>query len=123
MESIGARLTYTRTVILSMNQSEFSRLLGVSQGALSAMENDKRGIPMEAIIKLMNYSKENNSISCSWILTGVKDNNCSSFLSPDEQELISTYHKLDRRGQHSVHMAIYKELDRMKEENEHAKIS
>lgn len=123
MESIGARLTYTRTVILSMNQSDFSKLLGVSQGALSAMENDKRGLPMEAIIKLMNYSKKNNSVSCSWILTGEKDNDGCTFLSPDEKELISTYQKLDRRGQHSVHMAIYKELDRMKEETKHSKIS
>lgn len=125
MKSIGERLEYVRTTILSMNQEEFSKLLGISQGALSAMENNKRGLPMEAIINLMNYSKKNNSISCSWILTGCDDEHANLSLSPDETELISTYQKLDRRGQHSVHMAIYNELDRMKEEQkiQNSKIS
>ena len=70
MNSVGERLAYTRSTILSMNQKDFSKLLGVSQGALSEIENNKRGLPMEAIIELMKYSKTDNSISCSWILTG-----------------------------------------------------
>ena len=43
-------------------------------------------------------------------------------MSKQENELLETYHQLDSRGQHSVHMAIYKELDRMKEDNRHTKI-
>ncbi len=113
MKSIGERLAYVRSTILEMNQADFAKLLGVSQGALSAMENNKRGLPMEAIIKLMIYSKSNNSVSCSWILTGIEDNPTPNTLSPDEQELLSTYNSLDRRGKHSIHMAIYNELDRM----------
>ncbi|MBS5284214.1 MAG: helix-turn-helix domain-containing protein [Clostridiales bacterium] len=113
MKSIGERLAYVRSTILEMNQADFAKLLGVSQGALSAMENNKRGLPMEAIIKLMVYSKSNNSVSCSWILTGIEDNPTPNTLSPDEQELLSTYNSLDRRGKHSIHMAIYNELDRM----------
>ena len=70
LNSVGERLAYTRSTILSMNQKDFSKLLGVSQGALSEIENNKRGLPMEAIIELMKYSKTDNSISCSWILTG-----------------------------------------------------
>lgn len=114
MKSIGERLSYVRSTILEMNQAEFAKLLGVSQGALSAMENNKRGLPMEAIIKLILYSKKNNSISCSWILTGIDDTPSHPTLSLDEQELLSTYNCLDNRGKHSVHMAIYQELDRMK---------
>lgn len=113
MKSIGERLAYVRSTILEMNQADFAKLLGVSQGALSAMENNKRGLPMEAIIKLMIYSKSNNSVSCSWILTGIEDSPTPNTLSPDEQELLSTYNSLDRRGKHSIHMAIYNELDRM----------
>lgn len=114
MKSIGERLAYVRSTILGMNQADFAKLLGVSQGALSAMENNKRGLPMEAIIKLMIYSKSNNSVSCSWILTGIEDIPTPNTLSLDEQELLSTYNSLDRRGKHSIHMAIYNELDRMK---------
>ncbi|MCQ4837732.1 helix-turn-helix domain-containing protein [[Clostridium] symbiosum] len=113
MNSVGERLAYTRSTILSMNQKDFSKLLGVSQGALSEIENNKRGLPMEAIIELMKYSKTDNSISCSWILTGISDDASESALSSDEKELISTYNKLDRRGQHRVHTIIYEELDRM----------
>ena len=31
----------------------------------------------------------------------------------DEKELLTTYNKLDRRGQHRVHTIIYEEMDRM----------
>ncbi len=113
MESVGERLAYTRNQILSMNQKNFAKLLGVSQGALSEIENNKRGLPMEAIIELIKYSKTDNSISCSWILTGIADTTSVSNLSNDEKELLDTYNKLDRRGQHRVHTIIYEELDRM----------
>ena len=36
-------------------------------------------------------------------------------LSVDQEELISTYSQLDRRGQHRVHTIIYEELDRMEQ--------
>lgn len=113
MNTIGERLAYTRTTVLSMNQTSFAKLLGVSQGALSEMENNRRGLSMESIIKLMEYSKEDNSISCMWILTGEYENNKCSDLNNDEKELITTYNKLDRRGQHRVHTIIYEELDRI----------
>ena len=113
LKSVGERLAYVRGTILSMNQKNFAKLLGVSQGALSEIENNKRGLPMEAIIKLMEYSKSDNSISCSWILTGIEDTLPAYKLSSDEKELIDTYNKLDRRGQHRVHTIIYEELDRM----------
>lgn len=113
MKSVGERLAYTRNTILSMNQKDFSKLIGVSQGALSEIENNKRGLPMEAIIELMKYSKTDNSVSCSWILTGISDADPSSSLSNDEKELIDTYNKLDRRGQHRIHTVIYEEIDRI----------
>lgn len=113
MTSVGERLAYTRSVILSMSQKEFAKLLSISQGALSEVENNKRGLPMEAIIELMKYSKSNISVSCSWILTGLDDAQPSSELSADERELVNTYNRLDRRGQHRVHTIIYEELDRI----------
>lgn len=113
MTTVGERLAYTRNTILSMNQKDFSKLLGVSQGALSEIENNKRGLPMEAIIELMKYSKSDNSVSCCWILTGMSDDVPGTMLSNDEKELISTYNELDRRGQHRVHTIIYEELDRI----------
>lgn len=116
MQSIGERLAHVRKSILSMNQKEFSQLIGISQGALSDIENNNRGLPMEAIIELIKYSKSNNSFSCDWILTGIKDE--PSGLTSDETELLITYNKLDRRGQHRMHTVIYEELDRSEAESD-----
>ena len=113
MKSVGERLAYTRNTILSMNQKDFSKLLCISQGALSEIENNKRGLPMEAIIELMKYSKKDIRISSTWILTGIEDTTSAPALSNDEKELLTTYNKLDRRGQHRVHTIIYEEMDRM----------
>ena len=109
MKSVGERLAYTRNTILSMNQKDFSKLLCMSQGALSEIENNKRGLPMEAIIELMKYSKKDNLFSCYWILTGMDEPSTDKGLSGDQEELISTYSQLDRRGQHRVHTIIYEE--------------
>lgn len=122
MGTIGERLEYVRSTILSMNQKDFSQLIGVSQGALSAIENNKRGLPMEAIIELMKYSKKDNLFSCYWILTGMDEPSTDKGLSVDQEELISTYSQLDHRGQHRVHTIIYEELDRMEQAKNSAKV-
>ena len=111
---IGTRLSAVRSKILSMNQKDFSNLLGISQGALSEVENGKRGLSMEAIIKLMKYSKSDNRISVFWILTGENDPALTTMnLSADEIELQDNYSKLDTRGKYRVHTVIYEELDRI----------
>ena len=91
MKSVGERLAYTRNTILSMNQKDFSKLLCISQGALSEIENNKRGLPMEAIIELMKYSKKDIRISCTWILTGIEDTTSAPALSNDEKELLTLW--------------------------------
>lgn len=122
MTTVGERLAYTRSTILSMNQTNFSKILGISQGALSEIEKNRRGLPMEAIIELMKYSKENNSISCMWILTGEKEASKFTTLTKDESELLVTYNQLDRRGQHRIHTIIYEELDRMALQSEQSQL-
>ena len=102
LKTIGKRLAYTRLNILNMNQKDFADLIGVSQGALSQIENDKRGISMEAIIELMKYSKTNKNISCLWILTGIKDEIVTSDekkLNENELELLSFFKLLPEREQ------------------------
>lgn len=113
MNTIGERLQFTRTKN-SLSQKEFAQILGVSQGALSGMEKNTRGIPMEAIINLIKYSKSNNSVSCEWILTGYDSTNNKDRLSEDEQDLLTNYMQLDKRGKYKVQTIIYEELDRVK---------
>lgn len=111
---LGARLSTVRSKVLSMSQKDFSALLGISQGSLSEVENGKRGLSMEAIIKLMKYSKSDNRFSVYWILTGENDPLSTTMrLSTDETELLENYSKLDTRGKHRIHTIVYEELDRI----------
>ncbi|GAA4655200.1 hypothetical protein GCM10023142_23380 [Anaerocolumna aminovalerica] len=119
MEHIGKRLSYVRKNIFKLNQKDFSNLIGVSQGALSDIENGNRGLSMEALIYLCKYSKGDNSFSFSWLLLGEGEplNLEVPLLTDDEQELLNSYRLLDNRGRHIIHATIYQELDRNKLSN------
>lgn len=114
MENIGKRLSYIRKNIFNLNQKAFSNLIGVSQGALSDIENGNRGLSMEALICLCEYSKGDNPFSFSWLLLGKGEpvNLEAPLLTDDEQELLNSYRQLDSRGRHIIHATIYQELDR-----------
>jgi len=115
MDTIGKRLVYIRKNVLFLNQKDFSKLLGMSQGALSDVENGNRGLTTEAFIRLFGYSKGDNPFSFAWLLTG-KGQPLSleiPILTTDEQELLNSYRQLDSRGRHIIHATVYQEIDRM----------
>ena len=100
MDSIGKRIVYIRKNVLFLNQKDFSKLLSISQGALSDVENGNRGLTTNALIRLFEYSKEENSFSFAWLLSG-KGQPLSleiPILTTDEQELLNSYRQLDSRG-------------------------
>lgn len=115
MEHIGERLAYIRKNAFNLNQKDFSKLIGVSQGALSDVENGNRGLSMEAFIRLYEYSKRENPFSFAWLLLGKGEplDLEVPLLTEDEQELLNSYRQLDSRGRHIIHAAIYQELDRI----------
>lgn len=91
---------------LGMTGKQLGELLGLKKSPLTDWKNHKSNPTLEQLVKMCEIF----AISSDYLLFGsTKD------LSPDQQELISTYGKLDRRGQHRVHTIIYEELDRMKE--------
>ncbi|PQP81023.1 XRE family transcriptional regulator [Paenibacillus sp. PCH8] len=51
MKSIGEKLKYIRK-LNKLNQTEFSQIIGVSQGALSDLEKDKYKPSLETVIAL-----------------------------------------------------------------------
>jgi len=115
MKHIGERLSHIRKKLLNLNQKEFAPLIGLSQGALSDVENGNRGLPMEALIRLYEYSKGETPFSFAWLLLGKGDPLSLEIpqLTDDEQELLNSYRQLDSRGQHIIHASIYQELDRI----------
>lgn len=95
MNTVGDRLKYVRTKVLKITQGECASILGMSQGALSDVESNNRGLSQEAIIALIQYSKQDILFPYEWILTGIETKSYNSTkISTDEQELIDAYRKL-----------------------------
>lgn len=109
--SIGERIAFRRKE-LGITGQQVKDSIGISTGNLSGIE---RGSSLPSATALIGLSK---ILMCSidWILTGETPKSEFStlpVLSDDEKELLDTYNKLDRRGQHRVHTIIYEEQDRM----------
>lgn len=116
MDTFGKRVSYIRKQILQQNQVTFAKHLHISQGALSDIEHEKRGLPQEAIIGIYKLSKTHN-FSFDWFLLGEGDIEPPPGLSSEEQELLSHYARLDSRGQHMLYATLYQELDRIDREH------
>lgn len=103
MNTIGENVKRLRK-LHDLNQIEFSRLIGVSQGSLSDIEAGKSNPAIETVISIYNKF----GCSLEWLLTGtnargsegsININQISSELSSLELELISAFRKLDSNNQ------------------------
>lgn len=112
MDTFGKRVSYIRKQILQQNQVTFAKHLHISQGALSDIEHEKRGLPQEAIIGIYKLSKTHN-FSFDWFLLGEGEIEPSTGLAPEEQEFLDNYVHLDSRGRHMLYATLYQELDRI----------
>lgn len=109
--SIGERIAARRKE-LGITGQQVKESIGISTGNLSGIE---KGSSLPSATALIGLSQ---ILDCSidWILTGKtpkSEFHTSRTLSESEEELLDTYNKLDRRGQHRVHTIIYEEIDRM----------
>ncbi len=95
----------------NMTGIDLGKLLGLKKSPLTDWKNGQSSPTLEQILRICEFF----AISSDYLLFG-KTIDYSHKLSPDETELIETYNKLDRRGQHRVHAVIYEEIDRIKEE-------
>lgn len=92
---------------LGITGKQLGELLGLKKSPLTDWKNHKSNPTLEQLSRMCEIF----AISSDYLLFGSVDD-----LSADQRELIETYDKLDRRGQHRVHTVIYEELDRMKGE-------
>lgn len=115
---IGKRIKARRNE-LHITQTQIQSKTSISTGNLSCIENGKYLPSTTALIELSKI------LDCSidWILTGKSSlSEISVSLSEDQQELIETYNRLDRRGRHRIHTVIYEELDRIELQKENEEI-
>ncbi len=113
--TIGTRLREWRK-INNLKTVEISENTGISTGALSNYENDKREISSNFLLKL----KEIYNADIYYILTGVKNDT----LSKDEKDIIKCYRTLSEyeKGQLYGYMERIKENDRQEEKLSQSKI-
>lgn len=93
MPEIGGNIKRLRK-LHKMNQNEFSKKIGVSQGSLSDIESGKSKPSVDTVISI------HNEFNCSleWLLTG-KEKIVSTELTVIESELLKVVRALDQRDQ------------------------
>ena len=101
----------------NLSNYQLSKETGISDSLIGYWRNGKRKPTLDNLILLAKHF----NVTIDYLVFG-SQNNSNMFgndsLSNDENELISTYNRLDRRGQHRVHTIIYEELDRMESQKE-----
>ena len=101
----------------NLSNYQLSKETGISDSLIGYWRNGKRNPTLDNLILLAKHF----NVTMDYLVFG-SQNNSNMFgndsLSNDENELISTYNRLDRRGQHRVHTIIYEELDRMESQKE-----
>ncbi len=101
----------------NLSNYQLSKETGISDSLIGYWRNGKRKPTLDNLILLAKHF----NVTMDYLVFG-SQNSSNMFgndsLSNDENELISTYNRLDRRGQHRVHTIIYEELDRMESQKE-----
>ena len=101
----------------NLSNYQLSKETGISDSLIGYWRNGKRKPTLDNLILLAKHF----NVTIDYLVFG-SQNNSNMFgndsLSNDENELISTYNRLDRRGQHRVHTIIYEELDRIESQKE-----
>ena len=93
-----------QTERLGITGKQLGEMLGLKKSPLTDWKNKKSCPTLEQLIRMCEIF----ALSSDYLLFGTVEG-----LSSDQQELVQTYAKLDRRGQHRVHTIIYEELDRI----------
>jgi transcriptional regulator with XRE-family HTH domain len=95
MEQVGKRIRKLRED-RKLTQDQVAEVLGVTQGAITALELWKSKRPAAlTLIKLAKYF----DVDAEWLLTGKGHIAPATSLSPDEGELLVTFRALSPGGQ------------------------
>lgn len=112
MSTIGERIKRIRK-LYEYNQVEFSNIIGVSQGTLSELEQDKYKLALDTIMQIHN--KFNTDIY--WLLFGVKQHNDDkNSFGKTESELILQFRKLKLVDQEEILDIIQLKINRYSKE-------
>jgi transcriptional regulator with XRE-family HTH domain len=80
MSTLGERIRKVRK-INELNQVEFSKMIGVSQGTLSELEKDKYMPPVDSVMAI----REKFEVSIDWLLFGLENTEAQNHIYKDNQ--------------------------------------
>ncbi|MCC3359681.1 helix-turn-helix domain-containing protein [Bacillus sp. REN16] len=98
MITLGNRIKYVRKTN-KLNQVEFAKIIGISQGTLSEVEQDKYNPSIETIILI----HKNFKVDLEWLLVNLNSSNpYKSKIVGNEVELLTLFRKLPSDEQDEV---------------------
>lgn len=109
MQTLGERIRGIRKTI-ELNQIKFANLIGVSQGTLSELEQDKYKPSIDVLISIQNHFK----VDLEWLVLGSDQGTYSVKLNEKESKLFSKFKKLNSGNQDEIIEIIQIKLKRYK---------
>jgi transcriptional regulator with XRE-family HTH domain len=97
MTTLGERIKRIRKTN-QLNQIDFANIIGVSQGTLSELEQDKYKPSMDTLIAIYNNFK----VDLQWLIIGSAQHSYSIILSEKEDKLNSVFRKLNTDDQDEI---------------------
>ncbi|MBD0383898.1 helix-turn-helix transcriptional regulator [Paenibacillus sp. WST5] len=97
MSTLGERIRGIRKNN-QLNQIEFANMIGVSQGTLSELEQDKYKPSVDILIVIQEKFK----VGIEWLIIGSAEDTYSINLNEKETKLISGFRKLNNDDQDEI---------------------
>ncbi|WP_042166860.1 helix-turn-helix domain-containing protein [Paenibacillus gorillae] len=97
MSTLGERIRGIRKNN-QLNQIEFANMIGVSQGTLSELEQDKYKPSVDILIVIQDKFK----VGLEWLIIGSAEDTYSINLNEKENKLFSGFRKLNNEDQHEI---------------------
>lgn len=97
MNDIGYRIKCIRKE-MKLNQSQFAKSIGISQGNLSEIEMGNSNPSAETLIAIrLNYI-----VNLNWLLTGLEIENGVIYEDQDEKKLVNIYRELNDHDRNEI---------------------
>lgn len=97
LSTLGERIRGIRKTN-QLNQIEFASMIGVSQGTLSELEQDKYKPSVDILIAVQNKFK----VDLEWLIIGSAEDTYSINLNEKENKLVAGFRKVNNNDQDEI---------------------
>ena len=94
MKDIGYRIKCIRKEH-NLNQTQFAKTIGISQGNLSEIEMGNSNPSAETLLSLRQQYNVNLNVNLNWLLTGSDAEDGTTYKDDSEKQLLERYRRLN----------------------------